>query len=76
MCWQNSAALGPAGSQALMQNWSPPMKLVTKVGFLCMQDRRQDLLVPFNDLLVGILISAVAWEGIRVHQTSERIAAL
>jgi len=31
--------------------------------------------VPFDDLLVRVVVSTVAWESVGEHQTTERVAA-
>lgn len=63
------------GSQTLMQNAPPPMKLRCELDGSNGKDRI-NVLVPFDDLLVRVVVAVVAGKSVGVHETTERVTAL
>jgi len=75
MFWQYAGAFFPAGSQTLIQNAGPPMKL--------QEDERrtwytggQDSLGPVDDLLVRVVVPVASGESVRAHEATQRVATL
>lgn len=81
---QYTTEFGTAGSQILKQKALEPMKLHGKAvingpdtcAFKGDYRTGRDLLMPLNDLLERVVIATIAWEGISVHQASERVTTL
>ena len=75
MFWQYVGVFFPVGSQTLIQNTCPPMKL--------QEDERwtwymggQDSLGPVNDLLVRVVVPIASREIIQAHEATQWVAML
>lgn len=60
----------------MMQNAPPPMKLRYELDGRRNGKDRMNVLVPFDDLLVRVVVAVVAGKSVGVHETTERVTAL
>lgn len=77
---QNALEPATAGSQTLKQKMFEPMKLfdefINEDAHESVWRKEKYALVPFDHLLVAVVVAVVAREAVRVHQSTEGVSAL